>query len=850
MITVSMLIIGFQVYACWEQERTALLFLKATAENSDRFFDWNDDRKSDCCKWDGVTCAANKRIISLSLGFRFESEKGWHFNVSNFLPFQQLQGLDLMLNSVASWTRDKGSKKLSSLQNLVSLNLTACNLTNSVLSELSGFPSLKYLNLEANQLMGSIQLHDIEAISKNLEELYLRNNYISSIRNDNDCVQKHKFQKLQGYGNTSCFSGLPSLRVLDLSYNKLAGEIPLWLQNLTTLETLDLSENQFVGNIGSSSLVHVLSLEYLALSNNHLVIPGSFQSFASHTKLKYFIADSNHLVHEVSNRDIQPFTHGLHILSLSNCALFAYPRFLYDQRDLRIIDLSDNTLHGEFPLWILENNSRLDTLILRNTSLSGSLQLSSVSSHANINLINIAQNKLQGHIPANIAVVFPKLIHLDLSNNAFEGNIPSILCDLKSLEILHLSNNHLSGGIEHISKSCINLISLDLSNNNCRGELPTFQSLSKLQSLNLQGNYFSGELKSIMFGPSQTLTTLLLSNNSLEGSIPNELCNVSKYPSLTVLDLSFNKLNGALPNCSISVFYLLLNNNRLSGQITDSFCNNSWLVHLDLSNNDLSGHIPTAVGNLTNLNILLLKGNQFYGQVPVELCRLLNLIVLDLSSNSLYGHIPACLGQISFDSSDSGFNSMGFSFSTEIPIGILAHMITAKGDSTHNIFHDKVEITTKSNTYSYIGDMLLYISGIDLSCNRLTGQIPDELGNLSNLNALNLSHNKLWGSIPTTISNLYKLESLDFSYNHLNGSIPTSLTTLNSLAVFKFSFQPLMPAVTKEISSFAEVLYPSSVVQMIHPPSQIQLHPKMVGLTSKHFMSAFRYLLQLCFLQL
>lgn len=52
-----------------------------------------------------------------------------------------------------------GSKKLSSLQNLVSLNLTACNLTNSVLSELSGFPSLKYLNLEANQLMGSIQLH-------------------------------------------------------------------------------------------------------------------------------------------------------------------------------------------------------------------------------------------------------------------------------------------------------------------------------------------------------------------------------------------------------------------------------------------------------------------------------------------------------------------------------------------------------------------------------------------------------------------------------------------------------------------------------------------------------------------
>ncbi|KNA24772.1 hypothetical protein SOVF_012550 [Spinacia oleracea] len=109
------------------------------------------------------------------------------------------------------------------------------------------------------------------------------------------------------------------------------------MQNLTGLETLDLSGNQFTGNIGSSPLTHLLSLEYLALSENYFEIPDTFQAFANHTKLKYFIGDSNQLVHETIDQDVQPFTNGLNIniLSLSDCKLSAYPRVLLQQRDLR-----------------------------------------------------------------------------------------------------------------------------------------------------------------------------------------------------------------------------------------------------------------------------------------------------------------------------------------------------------------------------------------------------------------------------------------------------------------------------------------------------------------------------------
>ncbi|GMP61623.1 hypothetical protein CsSME_00024012 [Camellia sinensis var. sinensis] len=94
----------------------------------------------------------------------------------------------------------------------------------------------------------------------------------------------------------------------------------------------------------------------------------------------------------------------------------------------------------------------------------------------------------------------------------------------------------------------------------------------------------------------------------------------------------------------------------------------------------------------------------------------------------------------------------------------------------------EVEFTTKHGIYAYKGNILDYMSGVDLSCNHLTGEIPIEVGKLSNIHALNLSHNNLTGSIPRTFSHLRQIESLDLSYNNLNGRIP-QLIELNNLEV-------------------------------------------------------------------
>ena len=74
-------------------------------------------------------------------------------------------------------------------------------------------------------------------------------------------------------------------------------------------------------------------------------------------------------------------------------------------------------------------------------------------------------------------------------------------------------------------------------------------------------------------------------------------------------------------------------------------------------------------------------------------------------------------------------------------------------------------------------------ANLSLSNSGLTGGIPPEIGNLTNLTGINLSDNQLT-SIPESIDNLSNLISLNLENTNLT-TIPESIGNLSSLQSLK-----------------------------------------------------------------
>ena len=73
-----------------------------------------------------------------------------------------------------------------------------------------------------------------------------------------------------------------------------------------------------------------------------------------------------------------------------------------------------------------------------------------------------------------------------------------------------------------------------------------------------------------------------------------------------------------------------------------------------------------------------------------------------------------------------------------------------------------------------------------MSYNRLTGQVPAELGKLTNLRELALSNNRLTGQVPAELGKLTNLRRLFLHENELTGTLPSSLMNLEGISSFWF----------------------------------------------------------------
>ncbi|XP_019082674.1 PREDICTED: LRR receptor-like serine/threonine-protein kinase GSO1 [Camelina sativa] len=618
------------------------------------------------------------------------------------------------------------------------------------------------------------------------------------------------------------------MQELDLSKNNLVGQFPLCLTSLAGLSVLDLSSNQLTGMV-PSDLGRLESLEYLSLFDNNFEGFFSFGWLANLSELKVvkLYSKSNSLQVESESSWKPKFQ--LRVIVLRACNLEKVPHFLLHQKDLRQVDLSDNKIAGNFPSWLLANNTKLEVLLLRNNSFM-SFQLPK-SAH-NLLFLDVSVNEFDHLFPENIGWILPHLRFMNLAKNGFRGNLPSSLGNMKDIEymdishnsfqgklprsflkgcysmaILKLSHNKLSGEVFSESTNFNHILVLSMDNNLFTGEIGQgLRSLTSLYMLDISNNNLTGVIPS-WIDELSSLFALLVSDNSLEGEIPISLFNTS---NLHLLDLSANILSGNIPPHVNAVFgaVIYLHDNNLSGTIPDTLLGNVTI--LDLRNNKLSGNIPEFI-NTQNISILLLRGNDLTGHIPHRLCGLSKIHLLDLANNRLNGFIPSCLGNIPFAGKENTVYDYDYEigytpsdvFSSSNPeqdsaskkdIGIYYKSLLVldpfgmdymAGDQT------KIEFPTKHRYDAYMSENLMYLVGLDLSENELSGEIRVELGGLVELQTLNLSHNNLSGAIPETFSGIKNVESLDLSFNRLQGPIPPQLTDLSSLAVFNVSYNNL-----------------------------------------------------------
>ncbi|XP_027357429.1 receptor-like protein EIX2 [Abrus precatorius] len=561
-----------------------------------------------------------------------------------FPNFPSLVILYLPYNNITSVVFQGIFKFSPKLESLYFLN---CSLTDesflmSYASTMNSSSSLVTVDLSSNLLKSSSIFYWLFNFTTNLRTLCLRDNLLENPIPD-------EFGK-----------AFNSLEYLDLSYNKLGGEIPSFFGNICTLQTLDLSynkNNRITGVIPES--IRLLSeLEFLYLGGNSLEGDVTESHLSNFSKLRGLFLSYNSVSLKLSSW-VPPSQ--LSYLFVASCKLGpSFPGWLRTSTSLNFLDISDNGLNGFVPEWFWNNLQYISNL-------------------------NMSHNNLTGVIP-NFQLKLPLRPYIHLESNQFEGNVPLFLLQASALI---LSENKFSDSFSFLCdrSTATNLAILDLSNNQMKGQLPDcWESARSLLFLDLSNNVVSGKIPMSM-GTLIQLKALVLRNNNLTGELPFTLKNCG---NLVMMDVGENMLSGPIPSWigesllqliilslrgNLSNYYELyitwmwkgveqrftdpelilrsidLSCNNLTGEIPKEVGYLVGLVSLNLSRNNLCGEIPSGLGNLSSLESLDLSRNHLFGRIPSSLSQIDSLGKLNLSHNSLSGRIPSGRHMQTFDAS-------------------------------------------------------------------------------------------------------------------------------------------------------------------------------------------------------
>ncbi|XP_047463685.1 transforming growth factor beta activator LRRC32 isoform X2 [Mugil cephalus] len=441
----------------------------------------------------------------------------------NIGPLRAVESLDLSSNGLYTGMSDYFLAESPSLANL---SLNSNSITKIAHDTFSGSLSLRKISLHNNVIL-EIEAGAFDSLA-NLTELDLSKNSITCIIDFNLYnlkvlnLSKNSLELFQSEKSA------PSLKLLslDLSENKMQRFPVLPADN--ALEYLDLSRNQLHNlNVTGGDNLIFKKLRYLDISYNHLSsIPDSL--FWSMEQLEVLNMSNNcigsfstsHPDHLQNVKIINLSYNSLQTLTFGENTLLSLEKLYLQGNGLTFLD---HQIFQRLPsisfLQLQQNNLKIcppkqnhleRTLMDQNhQNLSSCVSFSCVQ---NLHFLYLSENNLMT-LPANAFAHTPlKLLDLSL-NPGMDMDRDSLFGLEQTLDHLLLRENNISSLNTDLS-SLRSLRHVDLSTNQLT-TLPTWNTESSIESLNLQNNNLVTLEYSTMIALKPSLKTLYMGSNPL-----------------------------------------------------------------------------------------------------------------------------------------------------------------------------------------------------------------------------------------------------------------------------------------------------------------------------------------------